>query len=71
MATKEERDARLDALIEATNTWADKRTEQLKNRVATSKAILQGRGHERLAQASVQAAGDLVVQEIDDFLVIS
>lgn len=71
MTTKAERDARLDKLVEATKAWAEKRKDQLKNRVSTSKKILQGRtGSDRLAQASVQAAGDLVIKEIDDFLVV-
>ena len=71
MATKTERDARLDALVTATKAWAEKRRDQLKTQVAVSKTILPGRtGSERLAQASVQAAGLLVIQEIDDFLVV-
>lgn len=70
MATEAERNARLDALESATKAWAEQRTAELKHRVASSKKILQGRtGSERLAQAGVQAASDLVVQEIDDFLV--
>ena len=71
MATKAERDERLDVLVSATKAWAEARRDQLKKQVATSKKILQGRtGSERLAQASVQAAGLLVIQEIDDFLVV-
>lgn len=72
MTTRAERDARLDALVTATKTWASRRREDLQNRAASCKRILQGRtGSERLARASVQAASDLVVQEIDDFLVVS
>lgn len=63
------RNARLDALVAATTAWADKQTKQLQDRVAISKRILKGRtGSERLAQASVQAASSLVVNEIDEFL---
>ncbi len=70
MATVAERNARLDALASATQAWADARTKELQNRVDTAKAILRGRtGSERLAQATVSAASDLVVTEIDDFLV--
>lgn len=70
MPSIEERNARLDALVEATTVWANKRRAELKERAATSKAILKGRtGAERLAQASVNAAQDLVVSEIDAFLV--
>jgi hypothetical protein len=72
MATRAERDARLDQLVEATKTWATRRREDLKHRVSTSKKILQGRtGSERLARSSVQAASDLVIQELDDFLVVT
>lgn len=66
-----ERNARLDALVAATTSWAQKRQDEITQRVATSKKILQGRtGSERLAQSSVQAASDVVVQEIDDFLLV-
>lgn len=72
MATRDERNARLDALVEATQTWAQRRREDLQNRASSCKKILQGRtGSERLAHSSVQAATSLVIQEIDDFLVIS
>lgn len=65
-----DRDARLDALAEATKTWAKKQTDELKLRAATNKKLLKGRtGSDRLAQAAVQAASSLVVNEIDDFLV--
>lgn len=70
MSSVEERDARLDALAQATTAWASKRREELKARVAANKKILKGRtGSERLAQAAVNAAKELVVDEIDDFLV--
>jgi hypothetical protein len=66
-----ERNARLDALVAATQAWADSRTQELNNRVRSAKKILQGRpGPERLAQAAVGAASSLVVSEIDDFLVV-
>lgn len=65
-----ERNARLDKLVQATHAWASVRRDELNHRVTSSKRILQGRtGSERLARASVQAASDLVVQELDDFLV--
>ena len=64
-----ERNARLDALLTATNEWSDKRTKELQARVATVKKLLKGRtGSERLATATSQAASDLVVRQIDDFL---
>lgn len=69
MASTAERNARLDALLTATQTWAEKRRKELTDRVASSKLILQGRtGMERLAQSSVIAASNLVVTEINDFL---
>jgi hypothetical protein len=69
MASVAERNARLDALVAATNSWAQKRQDEITQRVATSKKILRGRtGSERLAQSSVQASADVVATEIDDFL---
>lgn len=69
MATAAERNARLDALVVATQQWATNRRADINHRVASSKKILQGRtGSERLARASVQAASDLVIQSLDDFL---
>lgn len=69
MASKEERDARIDALLKATQQWAEKRRKELRGRADVGKKILKGRtGSERLAQNSVQAAANLVVDEIEDFL---
>lgn len=69
MSTQAERNARLDALAIAVKNHADKQRKNLRKRVAINKRILQGRtGSERLAQASVQASSDLVVDEINEFL---
>jgi hypothetical protein len=69
MPSLAERTARLDALAQATTEWADKRTKELKARVATAKKILKGRtGAERLTASTVSAASDLVVDSITDFL---
>jgi hypothetical protein len=66
-----DRNARLDLLVKATQSWATKRQSDINQRVTTSKLILRGRtGSDRLAQASVSAASDLVVAEIDDFLLV-
>lgn len=66
----EDRNTRLDKLVEATTAWAATRRTELQNRAAANKKILKGRtGSERLAQASVTAASDLVVDEIDEFLI--
>lgn len=69
MAGAAERNKRLDLLLAATQAWAKSQKDALQHRVDSNKKILQGRtGSERLAQASVQATSDLVVSEIDDFL---
>ncbi len=69
MASTADRNKRLDALSSSVKVYAQKRREQLQQRVATAKKILKGRtGSERLAQASVQASNDLVVAEVNNFL---
>lgn len=69
MATKEERDARLDALQTATTEWAKAERKRLKDQVAFGKRLLKGRtGSERLNNASVTTAQELLVDEIDTFL---
>jgi hypothetical protein len=69
MASKEERDARLDELADATRKWAENRREELNAQVALGKRILKGRtGSERLADAPVQSVSDLTVDEINQFL---
>jgi hypothetical protein len=69
MADTTARNARLNALVAATKAWATSRTNTLNNQVATLQAILQGRsGSNRLAQTGVDAASDLVVSSINDFL---
>lgn len=70
MASVAERNARLNALVTATQAWAAQRTQELQDRVASCQQILNGRtGSQQLAQASVQAASGLVIQQINDFLV--
>jgi hypothetical protein len=69
VASKEERDARLDELATATTEWATKRRNQLQAQVAFSKALLKGRtGAERLNNKSVETASNLLVDEIEQFL---
>ena len=69
MASQEERNARLDALQTAITDWATRRRKYLTDQVALSKRLLRGRtGSERLNQASVDSATELVVDEISDFL---
>lgn len=69
MATKEERDARLDKLAKETKTWASKRRNYLNDQVALCKRIMKGRpGSDKLANASVVSVSDLVVDQINHFL---
>lgn len=69
MATVAQRNARLDALQQATTQYASAQRKNLQRRVDVCKRILRGRtGSERLAQASVQQSSLLVVNTINDFL---
>ena len=69
MASKEERDARLDALASAATAWASEERTRLQKQVASSKRLLKGRtGAERLNNASVVTANDLLIEEIDQYL---
>lgn len=69
MASKEERDARLDRLVDQVRAWHTKRQEALDKQVAFSKALLRGRtGAERLNNESVSSASLLLTDEIDTFL---
>jgi len=64
-----ERNARLDALLEAAETWAENRKKKLTNSVKLSKAILRGRtGSDRLAASTVNATSEKVVGSINEFL---
>ncbi len=64
------RNARLQKLLTATQAWATAQTAVLNNEVAVLQSILTGRnGAQSLAQAGVNAASDLVVSSISDFLV--
>lgn len=64
-----DRQARLEDLSAAVKKFAEKRRQELKDRVATAKKILKGRtGADRLAQTAAQGVHDLVVAEVDDFL---
>lgn len=69
MATAAQRNARLDALQQATVQYAAKQRKELNKRVDVCKKILKGRtGSERLAQAAVDQSSSLVVTTINDFL---
>jgi hypothetical protein len=67
--SKEDRNARLDALGTAITAWAKARRGALEKQVAFSKRLLKGRtGSERLNQASIESATALTVNQINDFL---
>lgn len=68
MATKAERDRRLDELVQTTKQWSEKRQKELNDRVASLKRILEGRGEGQLLNAQQEAASALVVDEINQFL---
>jgi hypothetical protein len=69
MSTKEERDARIDALVEATNAWADKRKGELEKEATLLKRIQRGRsGSSRLSSKMTTTAAAQMIDEIDDFL---
>lgn len=68
MATKAERDQRLDELVQTTKQWSEKRQKELNDRVASLKRILEGRGEGQLLNAQQEAASALVVDEINQFL---
>ena len=68
-AEREARDARLDALKTATEQWHTRRRQQLEGEAALAKKLLKGRtGAERLNNASVEAASELLVDELNNFL---
>jgi len=67
--TTAQRNARLDQLVQLTQSWAQQRTQQLNDRVAFLKRVLQARGQGALLNANQQAAQQLVVTEINQFLV--
>jgi hypothetical protein len=66
--TVAQRNARLDQLVQLTQSWANTRTQELNNRVAFLKKMLTARGQGSLLNANQQAAQQLVVSEINTFL---
>ena len=66
---KQDRDARLDALKEATDEWADKEIKRYEDEAEFLKSILKGRtGAGRLANQNVADSSKLVVDGISQFL---
>jgi len=70
MATKAERDARLDTLVKAVNEWEAARVKELEAREASCRRMLAGRvGGDGLVSAAKTKASALVVDEVSAFLV--
>lgn len=70
MATKAERDARLDTLVRATDAWEKKRVADLEARAASCRRILAGRvGADGAVAKAKSAIEALAVDEVDRFLV--
>lgn len=64
------RNARLDALLKASNEWETRSIKRIDDEVTQLKAILHGRtGADRLARKASEAAQELVVAEMKAFLV--
>jgi len=69
VATKAERDARLNELKTAVTAWADQRTKYLNDQVTFARRVLRGRtGAERLTSKAVTLGKNLTVDDINTFL---
>jgi hypothetical protein len=69
MADAAARNARLDALVAATQAWATAQTTTINNQVTVLQNILTGRtGSASLPQSAVSTTSALVVNSISDFL---
>lgn len=68
-ASQDDRNARLDSLGTAIQSWAKARRTYLQKQVAFSKRLLKGRtGSERLNQSTVESASALTIDQINDYL---
>ena len=69
MADQAARDARLDALVQATTAWATAQTAVINNQIKVLQNILTGRtGSSSLPQSTVNTTSSLVVTSISQFL---
>jgi len=69
VASKSQRDAKLDDLETAVKEWRDKKKKRLEEQVTLAKRVLLGRTDaERLNNETVVQATDLLVDEIEEFL---
>ena len=67
--SKEARDANLDALQASVDEWADRETTRLENEVQFLRAVQEGRGVKDAATQNLSATLNLVVAEVDSFIV--
>jgi hypothetical protein len=69
MADVTARNTRLDALLKAAQDWSNAQTSAYQHQVTVLQNILQGRkGAQGMTSSAVSATSDLVIQEINDFL---
>lgn len=69
VASKTDRDSRLDDLKEAVTNWRTKKRRQLEDQLELAERVLKGRkGSQGLNNTSVQQASSLLVDEIEEFL---
>lgn len=67
--SREERDAHLDELKQAVQTWGDKEKARLENEVKFMRAVLQGRAaSEQAGTQNLLKLQNLLELEISDFL---
>ncbi len=66
--TKDERDANLDALKTAIDFYTESELNRLDNEVKFMRSVLEGRDISDTGTKNLDEVSDLVVSEIDDFL---
>lgn len=62
------RNKRLDDLVKLTQSWSAQVQKETNSRVTQLQRLLDGRGVGAMTKSTVQAASELVVDEIDNFL---
>jgi len=63
------REQRLDKLVQLTQKWSAQTQKELQDRVDQLNRMLKGRGAGAIGQSSVAAVSEIVVDEIDNFLI--
>lgn len=67
--TKTQRDANLDTLKTAVNTWGEKEKARLENEVKFMRAVLKGRtGSEKAGTQNLNTLQQILELEIEDFI---